>query len=362
MSLLAERPTTAFTVPPGAFADAPAESRRIPRDRVRLLVATPGGVVHDRFRSLPELLRAGDVVVVNDSATVAGQLDAELAGRGPVVLHLATPLADGTWVVELRTAPHAQRAILDAESDDEVVVGSVRLTLLDAYPWRSSPTGTGNRLWRARASGPLDAEIARRGRPIAYGYLRRRFPLSAYQTVFATHPGSAEMPSAARPFTTAIVARVVSRGVAVAPVTLHTGVSSQEAGEGPQPERFTVPASTARIVNAASVGGGRVIAVGTTVTRALESAVDESGRVVARQGWTERLVTPADPPRVVGGLVTGWHDPQASHVLLVEAVAGAALTQAAYDAAVHHGYRWHEFGDSVLLLPELDRGASRAPG
>lgn len=145
--------------------------------------------------------------------------------------------------------------------------------------------------------------------------------------------------------------RLVSRGVAVAPVTLHTGVSSQEAGEGPQPERYAVPASTARLANAVRAGGGRVVAVGTTVTRALESAVADDGRVVARAGWTERVVTPADPPRVVTGLVSGWHDPGASHLLLVEAVAGPALTQVAYDAALAGDYLWHEFGDSSLLLP-----------
>ncbi len=169
--------------------------------------------------------------------------------------------------------------------------------------------------------------------------------------MFSSLPGSAEMPSAGRPFTQAIVTDLVSRGVGVVPVTLHTGVSSQEAGEAPQAERFVVPDATARQVNAVRAGGGRVVAVGTTVTRALESAVDGHGRLVARSGWTERVVTPADPPRVVTGLVTGWHDPQASHLLLVEAVAGPALTQQAYDAAVAGGYLWHEFGDAALLLP-----------
>jgi S-adenosylmethionine:tRNA ribosyltransferase-isomerase len=142
----------------------------------------------------------------------------------------------------------------------------------------------------------------------------------------------------------------------VVPVTLHTGVSSQEAGEAPQPERFEVPATTAAVVNAARAGGGRVIAVGTTVTRAIESAVEPVGdgsRLVAARGWTSRVVTPADPPRIVDGLVTGWHDPEASHLLLVEAVAGRELTQRAYAAAVEARYLWHEFGDSALLIPRL---------
>jgi len=111
-----------------------------------------------------------------------------------------------------------------------------------------------------------------------------------------------------------------------------------------------VSENTARQVNAVRAGGGRVVAVGTTVTRALESAVDD-GRVVAREGWTERVVTPAHPPVVVTGLVSGWHDPAASHLLLVEAVAGPDLTQRAYDAASTGGYLWHEFGDAGLFLP-----------
>lgn len=353
MSVLTERPTTRFVLPDTSTADAPPERRGVPRDQVRLLVATPDGIAHERFAGLADHLRAGDLVVVNDSATVARQADAELVGRGPVVVHLATPLDDGDWVVEIRTAPEATRAVLDASPEDRVVTGAVTLTLLEPYPWRSSPSGRGNRLWRAEVDGPLDSHLRRHGRPIAYGYLDGALPLAAYQTVFATRPGSAEMPSAGRPFTAELVTRLVSRGVAVAPVTLHTGVSSQEAGEGPQPERYAVPASTARLVNAVRAGGGRVVAVGTTVTRALESAVAPDGRLVAGRGWTDRVVTPADPPRVVTGLVSGWHDPAASHLLLVEAVAGPALTQAAYDAAVGGGYLWHEFGDSSLLLPPL---------
>lgn len=359
MTLLFERPSTSFEAPPASFAPAPPERRGEARDRVRLLVADADqGVVHTRFDHLADHLRPGDIVVVNDSATVAGQLDAVSDRHGAVVVHLATPLDDGSWVVEVRRAPDADRAVLDAVAGDvlEIAAGRARLRLAAPYPREgSSPTGAGNRLWRATAQGADLTDVARRyGRPIAYGYLADRYPLSDYQTVFGIRPGSAEMPSAGRPFTTDLITRLVSRGVAVAPITLHTGVSSQEAGEAPQAERFAVPASTAAAVNAARAGGGRVVAVGTTVTRALESAVvtdDDGARVVEASGWTERVVTPADPPRVVDGLVTGWHDPAASHLLLVEAVAGPGLTQAAYRAASEAGYLWHEFGDSCLLLP-----------
>ncbi|HEX2895172.1 MAG TPA: S-adenosylmethionine:tRNA ribosyltransferase-isomerase [Marmoricola sp.] len=350
--VLDERSSIRFEPGPSAAAPAPAEARGLSREDVRLLVGSPDGITHGRFRELADHLRPGDLVVVNDSATIPGQIDAESPTRGPVVLHLATPLDDGTWVTEVRTPGDAGRAVLDAEPGDRFVSGAVGITLLEPYPRTgSSPTGRGNRLWRAGVDGPLQSHLRQHGRPVAYGYLPRRYPLSAYQTVFALRPGSAEMPSAARPFTHGLVTRLVSKGVAIAPVTLHTGVSSQEAGEAPQPERFAVPVGTARLVNAVRAGGGRVVAVGTTVTRALESAVADDGLVEARSGWTDRVVTPADPPRVVTGLVTGWHDPQASHLLLVEAVAGRELAQRAYDAAVAEGYLWHEFGDAGLLLP-----------
>lgn len=352
---LAERPLTKFSPPGVATAASPPEYRGLVRDGVRLLVGRPTGVEHTTFRHLPEHLEPGDLLVVNNSATVAAETDAvwHHAGREvDIVLHVATPLDGGSWVVELRTAPDAGRAVLDAAIGDRVTTGSVTLRLLDGYPrLDSSPTGTGNRLWAAAVTGDLAAHLRAAGRPIAYGYLDRRYPLEDYQTVFAHHPGSAEMASAGRPFSHRMVTDLVARGVAIAPVTLHTGVSSQEAGEAPQAERFEVSEGTARLVNAVRAGGGRVIAVGTTATRALESAVGPDGSAVATSGWTTRVVTPAEPPRLVDGLVTGWHDPGASHLLLVEAVAGPRLSQAAYDAAVAEGYAWHEFGDAALLLP-----------
>ena len=360
MSRLGAAPLTTFTAPGDRTAPGPPEERGLARDEVRLLVASPDGVVHARFRDLPAHLEPGDVVVVNNSATLAAELDAELAGRGPVVVHVATHLDDGTIVVELRSAPDAAATVLDARVGGHLLLaGAATVDLLEPYPRHgSSPTGAGTRLWRARYTGsrPLNQHLLRHGRPIAYGYLDRPYPLADYQTVFSHVPGSAEMPSAARPFTPEIITRLVAAGVVVATVTLHTGVSSQEAGEAPQPEWFEVSATTAGAVNAARDAGRRVVAVGTTVTRALESAVspqDAAGTVRAARGWTERVVSRDDPVQVVTGLVTGWHDPEASHLLLVEAVAGPTLTQRAYDEASRHGYLWHEFGDSALLLPDL---------
>jgi S-adenosylmethionine:tRNA ribosyltransferase-isomerase len=336
------------------FAAAPPERRGVPRDGVRLLVArTPADLRHRTFRDLVDELVAGDLVVVNTSATVAGEADVVGDRRGPLVLHVGSGLDDGSYVVELRSAPDAAHAILDAGPGETFSLDGAAVTLVAPYATgRNSPTGVGNRLWRATASGDLPATMARTGRPIAYGYLDRRYPLADYQTIFGIDPGSAEMPSAGRPFTTQLVTALISKGVGVTPITLHTGLSSQEAGETPQPERYSVPAVTAEAVNVAKARGGRVVAVGTTATRALESAVDGHGRVQPARGWTDRVISPDDPARVVDGLVTGWHDPEASHLMLVESVAGTGLTQAAYDAARAEGYLWHEFGDSALLLPQ----------
>ena len=347
-------PATRFDNPDMLTAAEPPEHRGLARDEVRLLAATGAGVSHALFRDLPLFLAAGDLLVVNDSATVVAALDARRQGISPSVVHLANELDDGTRVVELRSFPDAAKPVLDASAGEVIEVrGGVRLTLVEPYPVRGgSAPGVGNRLWRARVGGrSLGVALRIHGRPIAYGYLSGRFPLTDYQTVFGVNPGSAEMASAARPFTRALVTRLASCGVGIASVTLHTGVSSQDAGEPPQPERFEVGADATHLVNATKSAGGRVIAVGTTATRALETVADPVGVVAPGAGWTERLISPEDPARVVDGLITGWHNPDASHLLLVESVAGPVLTQRAYAAAYAAGYLWHEFGDSCLLLP-----------
>jgi S-adenosylmethionine:tRNA ribosyltransferase-isomerase len=197
----------------------------------------------------------------------------------------------------------------------------------------------------------LEDYLRRYGQPIRYDYVPESWPLAAYQTVFAREPGSAEMPSAGRPFTEQLVTELLTRGVLVAPLTLHTGVSSLEQGERPLPERFRVPAATARLVNAVHGWNGRVIAVGTTVARALETVVAADGTVSERCGWTSLVITPQRGTLAVDGLLTGWHEPASSHLQLLEAVAGRELLQRSYQDALEHGYHWHEFGDLHLILP-----------
>jgi S-adenosylmethionine:tRNA ribosyltransferase-isomerase len=351
--MLAAQPHTRFASPEDRTATEPPELRGMRRDGVRLMVATPAGIRHTFFYRLADQLSAGDVLVVNTSATVPGQLDAVRDGSD-VVVHIANRLAEGTRVVELRTAPNAAAPILDCRVGEHIALpaGGV-LELISPYPQSgSAPNGVGNRLWRGRVitEQSLSNYLRQHAQPISYGYLNGSFPISAYQTIFALCPGSAEMPSAARPFSAELVAQLVARGVIFAPITLHTGLSSQDAGEAPQPEWFEVGETTAHLVNSSRARGGRVIAVGTTATRAIESAAGPDGIVTATSGWSNLVISPERPVRVVDGLITGWHNPEASHLLLVESVAGAELTQRAYDAAVAEHYLWHEFGDSCLLL------------
>ena len=341
--------TPVFTLPRDAEATRPPEWRGLRRDEVRLMTVRPGGVAHGRFADLPELLEPGDLVVVNTSATLPGRLDARRADGRTVPLHVSTTLDDGSWVVEVRR-PDNRGPDLGAEPGTELALpGGVRLRLLDAHPH----PGTPSRLWRARTDPAvaLTAYLPRHGRPITYGYVAGGFPLEAYQNVYATDPGSAEMASAGRPFTAGLLTRLLSRGVPVVPVVLHTGVSSPELHEPPYPERFSVPEVTARLVRSTRAAGHRVVAVGTTVTRALETATGDDGATHPAAGWTDLVLGPDRPARVVTGLVTGLHAPEASHLRLLEAVAGPALVARAYEAAVAEHYLWHEFGDSMLFLP-----------
>ncbi len=337
-------------------ASRPPEARGLTRDGVRLLVATPDGLRHGRFSDLPRYVSPGDLFIVNTSATFAAAADGKRADDQPVTVDFSTPLDDDTWLVELRQTTAEHERVLDASAGESIrLPGGMSVRLDYRYPKPDS-----DRMWAATVTAPGDvvATLASHGRPIRYSYVPDAWPLSAYQTVFSHDPGSAEMPSAGRPFTGELVARLISAGAMFAPITLHAGVASLESHEPPLPERVTVPAATARLINLAAAAGNRIIAVGTTCTRAVESAADASGAVHAISGWTDLVLGHDRPARVVTGLITGWHDPGASHLGLLQAVAGPALVAAAYAEADRAGYLWHEFGDSCLLLPPQPRQAT----
>jgi S-adenosylmethionine:tRNA ribosyltransferase-isomerase len=316
-----------FTLPSQLEAREPAELRASGRDDVRMLVSKEDG-----------FLAPGDLLVLNTSATVPAALTAVRANGEELALHWSTSLPAGLAVMEPRK--------VDVRAGETLTIpGGGLVTLL--APYRDS-----RRLWLVKLDVPLPPleYLQRWGRPIAYDYIATRFPLSAYQTVFARNAGSAEMPSAGRPFTRSLLACLRRSGVQLAKLLLHTGVASLEQHETPYEEWFEVPLRTAERVRNTRARGGRVIAVGTTVVRALESSVDANGNAVASRGWTDLVITPERGVRVVDGILTGLHEPRATHLAMLEAISGRDVVARAYEEALAREYLWHEFGDMHLLL------------
>jgi len=332
-----------FVLPPDLEAREPAELRGSGRDDVRLLVTRreDDSIVHAHFRDLPRFLDPGDLVVLNATATLPSALTAIRDDGDAIALHVSTPLPGGVVVVEPRSPGHP---VAQSPGERFALPGNVTATLLT--PYRDS-----KRLWIARIDiANLREYLMRFGRPITYSYIDRAYGIDAYQTVYASEPGSAEMPSAGRAFTRGMLVCLRRRGVRLAKLILHAGVASLEAHERPYEEYYEVPLRTAEEVRRAKERGGRVVAVGTTVVRALESSVDRGGHVIASRGWTDLVITPERGVKVVDALLTGFHEPRATHLAMLEAIAGRAHVEKAYDEALRERYLWHEFGDLHLIL------------
>jgi len=329
-----------FALPPELEAHEPIEARGGTRDSVRLLVTrgTEGRAQHASFRQLPYFFSPGDVLVLNVSATVPAALKARSADDVAYPLHVSTGLPGGIWIVEPRDyAPRAgETAALPADA-----------TVTYLSPYRDS-----HRLWLARLDGvrTLSRYLGEHGAPITYRHVHGQWPLQMYQTAYATAPGSAEMPSAGRPFTAEVLDRLRAFGVDIARVVLHAGVSSLERDEPPHEEYFEVPPETAALIGKARAKGTRVIGVGTTSVRALESATDNHGDVVAARGWTDLVIAPERSIASVDGMLTGFHEPQSSHLAILQALVGPIHVASAYEQALAGRYLWHAFGDSHLLL------------
>lgn len=360
-----------FDLPPELEADAPPEARGFERDEVRLMVSyrSDDRVIHSTFRDLVEYLEPGDVLVINTSGTRNAALSAKREDDAPLELHLSTRLPGGLWVVELRQPTDtATEPFLHARSGETLrLPGDAKATLHVPYP--SDAAGTkGSRLWISTLELPgiLDEYLAQHGFPIRYGYVRESWPISYYQTVYATETGSAEMPSAGRAFTPELITGLVARGIQIAPLILHTGVASLEEDEPPYEEFYRVPPETVRLVNASHVAGKRVVAVGTTVVRALETVTEPDGITHPGEGWTNLVVTPERGIRAVDAMLTGLHEPRSTHLAMLQALAehesvtaskhpatpaGQDHLKIAYAEALKEGYLWHEFGDLHLLLP-----------
>jgi S-adenosylmethionine:tRNA ribosyltransferase-isomerase len=346
-------PSIDFHLPPALEANTPAEERGLRRDQVRLMVSYIYNrkVIHRRFDQLAGLLKAGDVLVINTSATLKAALKVQREDGSDWELHLSTHLENRNWVVEIR-----QPAEAGANPFYSAVVGE-RLSLPGGgaailhspYP-ENSPR---RRLWIASLELPLQTEayLDKYGFPIRYKYIHTTWPVDYYQNVYAVEPGSAEMPSAGRAFTPELITRLVAHGISFAPLVLHTGVASLEDGEQPYPEYYCLPETSAQLINATRSAGGRVIAVGTTVVRTLQTAADAHGRLHAAEGWTSLVIRPETTLTAIDGLLTGLHEPRSSHLAMLLALAGYAHIRRAYQQALEEGYLWHEFGDLHLILP-----------
>ncbi len=346
-----------FHLPTNLEAGEPPEARGLSRDAVRLMVSWIGSdrIQHATFNEIGRFLQPGDLLIINNSGTMNAALPARRADGTSLELHLSTRLPADLWSVELRQpAENATMPFYAGQPGDVLdLPENGRLHLHTPYDPCQRHDGDKVRLWVATLDlpQPLGEYLNHYGYPIRYKYVQEQWPLSYYQTIFATEMGSAEMPSAARAFTPEIVTQLVASGVQIAPITLHTGVASLEDHDPPYEEFYRVPTATARRINDTRAAGGRIIAVGTTVIRTLETVVDETGQVHPGHGWTDVVITPQRELRVVDGLLTGLHEPRATHLAMLEALAGRSHLRQTYAAALEQQYLWHEFGDLHLLLP-----------
>lgn len=342
-----------FTLPQALSAKEPPERRGIARDQVRLMVIDRATyrVEHTRFDSLGEFLRPSDLLVFNTSRTLPAVLDGcDLKGGPCMEIRLAHRLPDDSWLA-LLLCQQGNPFACGLRSGMQIDFGQGLMgTVYDRD--QNIP-----RLWKMRFSKSgteLMDLLYRLGRPIRYEYVSAPWDLDYYQTVYAKEPGSAEMPSAGRAFTWKLLFDLKRRGIETAYIVLHTGLSSymDDDLDGQHPaseEEYFISETAAQKINSTHQRGGRVIAVGTTVVRALESVADEAGKVHPGHGYTRLHITADHVLKSVDGLLTGLHEPEASHLDLLTAFLPAEKIRSAYEEAVQQRYLWHEFGDLNLI-------------
>ncbi len=349
-------PLLNFTLPLALEAGEPPEVRGLQRDEVRMMVSyvSTNQIMHTRFRQIGDFLEPGDVLVINTSGTLNAALSATRSDGTHLELHLSTHLPANRWVVEMRAYQDNQEKATRLFShihpgESFGLPGGASITFHTPY----SPGQAVGRLWIATLNlpEPVHDYLNQHGFPIRYNYVKEGWPLSYYQTVFATEMGSAEMPSAGRAFTPELLTRLIAKGIQIAPLLLHTGVASTEHNEPVYEEYYRVEESTTRLINAARFAHQRVIAVGTTVVRALETVTDSSRVTHPGEGWTDILITPKCGIRAVNGMLTGLHEPLSTHLAMLETLTGRAHLEITYREALNEMYLWHEFGDLHLILP-----------
>jgi S-adenosylmethionine:tRNA ribosyltransferase-isomerase len=327
-------------------ASLPAELRGMRRDGARLCVVerASGRIGHTTVARLGEHLAPGDLLVVNSSRTLPAALRVDRVGAPQVQLRPGA-LRDREWdALAVETAPPHRNVRLEP-GETLTAASGLRFRVLE-------PRGDAPLLWRmAVESGDPVQTLLSDGEPIRYSYVPNPVPLEHYQTVYAGAPGSVETPSAGRHLTWEVLSALRRRGVDVTDIVLHCGLSSFQDDDADlqKPlieERFDIRESAAERINRAR----RVIAVGTSVIRTLETAVDDAGVVHPMSGWTRLVITPHTRLRAVDALLTGLHEPPATHLDMLGALLDQNLLEQAYAEVRERGYLWHEFGDAMLIL------------
>ena len=335
----------------------PATWPRDERAQARLLRIDPAGTLTDaRLEQLPQMLRKGDVLVVNDAATLPAALQGTTAAGEAVEVRLAggdghpweaVLFGAGDWRLRTEDRPPPPRV---GPGDVIRIAADLSAVVVGVHP-ASSRLVT---LHFDRDEAGLWTALYEHGRPVQYSYLRAPLDLWHVQTAFGSRPWAFETPSAGRSLSWTLLLELGRRGVQLVHVTHAAGLSST--GDPvtdsllPRPERFLIPQSTVRTIASARTAGGRVVAVGTTVVRALEGSVALHGRLRAGGGITDLRIAAGHRPQVVDGLLTGIHEPDTSHFSLLTAFAPEALLVRAFEHAEREGYLGHEFGDSSLVL------------
>lgn len=357
-SQVAKLKSIAFNLPSELQAKEPPEERGISRDEVRLMISYKSNneIYHSKFKDLGDYLEPGDLLVINTSGTMSSAIDATRNDGTKLKLHLSTHLPSDLWIVEIRRIEGSATKPFDNMSPCETLSlpAGASVTLHSRYCYVGTDTiQESKRLWIATLNlpFPLQEYLTEYGIPIRYGYVRDNWPISYYQTVYATEKGSAEMPSAGRGFTSVLLTKLIAKGIQIVPLLLHTGVSSLEGNELPYEEYYKVPLETAKIINETHKSGKRIIAVGTTVVRALETITDNEGNTHPGEGWTRIIITPQSRIRSVNAMLTGFHEPKATHLAMLEGLVGLEHLKLTYKEALKQKYLWHEFGDLHLLLP-----------
>ncbi|WP_062105656.1 S-adenosylmethionine:tRNA ribosyltransferase-isomerase [Bacillus niameyensis] len=333
-----------FQVPASLNATTPAEYRGISRDHARLMTLdrVTGEISHHHFYQLDSILHEGDLLVLNNSRTLPAVLKGK-KGKQTIEIRLSRKLTDQEWEVLI---------VGNVFSVGEKInlPGELTATII----------GKGNEvplviLSFSKSGLDLFDVFYRYGEPLYYEYIKTPWPLDMYQTVYASVPGSVEMPSAGRAFSWKLLNKLKQKGINIAFLQLHAGLSYYGNDRWPNPsnhiEAFCIPEETAELVNKTKINKGRVIAVGTTVVRALETAVQNTENVKAQEGFTRLYIRKEYPLRVVDGLLTGFHEPEASHLDMLSAFIDEKHLMKAYEDALSTGYLWHEFGDMNLILP-----------